>query len=114
MPIPVAPVEHVQLFKVKHHKKSGTQTLSEELNMHPNRQFPGLFCGSYALVFACFASCHAFFVSPREGGAGEPSIWVCSPGCVRILSCAGSSYSVGGGGASGTSPLRHKDYMNDL
>ena len=38
--------------------------------MHPNRQFPG----SYALLFACFVSCHASFVLSFE--AREPSLWV--------------------------------------
>ena len=44
-PIPMAPVEHVQLFKVKYsrQKKWPTACLSVELNAHPNRQFPDHF-----------------------------------------------------------------------
>ena len=66
MPIPVAPVEHVQLLKAKYSKKSGSQSLSPSRAEHASQQaVSGSFCGSYALVFACFASC---LLCPWGGG----------------------------------------------
>ena len=70
--------------------------LSVQLSMHPNRQFPGLFRGSFPLVFAYFALCHASLVFPRgRWGARELALWVCSPGNVRIPVHAGGYYSRG-------------------
>ena len=77
-------------------KKSGTQSLSLNRAEYASQQaVSGSFCGSYALVFACFASCHASFVYPPGQGEGTV-IWVCFPGVVRILLRTGSCYSRGG------------------
>ena len=78
MSIPVAPVEHVQLFKVKYSKNVAHRAcLSVELTTHPNRQFLGLIV---VHMPSCFAACHTSFVLPQ--GAREPSLWVCSRGGV--------------------------------
>ena len=51
MSIPVAPIEHVQLFKVKYPQKSGTQSLSLSGAEHASQQgVSGSFCGSYVGV----------------------------------------------------------------
>ena len=42
-PIRVAPVEYMQLFRVKYSCKKKWDTESVELNQHPNRQFPAHF-----------------------------------------------------------------------
>ena len=52
-------------------RKSGTQSLSLSLSLsraeHASQQaVSGSFCGSYALMVVCFASCHASFVFPRR------------------------------------------------
>ena len=67
-------VQHIilsnpELFKVKYtKKKSGTQSLSLSRAEHASEQaVSASFCGSYALVIACFALCHTSFVFPRGG-----------------------------------------------
>ena len=94
MSIPVAPVEHVQLFKVKYSKKVAHRAcLSVELNMHPNRQFPGVLVVHMPPCFASRVTCP--LCSLR--GARELSRCVCSPGGVRMLPRAGGYCSKGGG-----------------
>ena len=62
-PIPVAPVEHVQLFRVKYScQKRGTQSLFLSRAEHASQQaVPGSFCCSYAFVYARLVSCRASF-----------------------------------------------------
>ena len=76
MSIPVAPVEHVQPFNFKHSTKSGTQSLSLSRAEHAFQQAVSgsFFCGSYALVVACFALCHASFVFPWGWGEGRTHV----------------------------------------
>ena len=71
MSIPVASVEHVLLFKVQYSQnKWHTESLSRA--EHASLQtVSGSFCGSYALVLACSASCHASLVFPQGEGGGE-------------------------------------------
>ena len=95
MSIPVVPPEHVQLFKGKYSKKKMAHRalLSADLNMHPNRQFPGLF------VVHMPSCLHVLLCVTRPlcslGGGGIPSLWVCSPGGVGVPSHAGGYYSRG-------------------
>ena len=93
------------------HKKSGTQSLSLSRAEHASQQaVSGSFRGSYALMFACFPSCHASFVFPR--GATESSFWVRSPRCEDtiarrwLLFQGGRGYS--GGCSNGTTPVNRK------
>ena len=97
MSIVVAPVEHVQLLKGKYSKKKWhTELVSVELNIHPNMRFPGLFfCGSYALVSACFASCNASFVSPR-GAEGTVTLGMFPEGCEDTVACRWLLFRGGG------------------
>ena len=99
-PIPVAPVEHVQLFRLHCSpktpaRKSWTKSLS-------------IATGSFwvILLFICPCVCMFCFVSrvpcvPSGGrvgrGGGGASLWVCSPGGVRIPLCTGDYYSSEGG-----------------
>ena len=91
MSIPVGLNEHVRLFQVKYSKTVAHRAcFSVELNMHPNRQFPGLF------VVHMPSCLHVLLHVTRPlcslgglGGAREPSIWACSPGGLRIPPCAG-------------------------
>ena len=54
--------------------KRGTQRLSLSRAEHASQQaVAGSFGGSYALVFACFALCHASFVFSR-GGEGTVTL----------------------------------------
>ena len=53
-------------------RKSGTQGLSLSRAEHASQQaVSASFCGLYALMFACLASCHASFVFPRGGGGRQ-------------------------------------------
>ena len=50
----------------------------------PQQAVSGSFCGSYALVFACFASCDALLVFPR-GREGSVHLGMFPPGCEDSL-----------------------------
>ena len=89
-PIPVAPVEHVQLFRVKN--VTHRACLSVKLNMHPNRQFPGLFV-------VCMYSClHVLLrvTCPLCSLGGGVTLGMSLHGYEDILP-AGGCYSGGGG-----------------
>ena len=76
-------------------RKSGPQclSLSRPEHQYPSKRFPG-FCGSYALVPACLASCLRFVVFPLRWGA---SFWLCHLTGVAILLCAAGYCSRGQG-----------------
>ena len=75
-------------------KKSGTQSLSLSRAEHASLQaVSGSFPGSYPLMFARFFFHHESFLFPWGVGTREPSLWVCSPGDVRIPSHVGGYYS---------------------
>ena len=98
MSIPVAPVEHVQLFKVKYSKKKWHTALS--LSMHPNRQFPGLFVVHMPLCW------HVLLVScvlcvPSGGGGGGVTLGVFSWGCEDTVVCRWLLFTAGAGGGEG-------------
>ena len=80
-PIPVAPVEHVQLCKVKcsRVRKSGTPSLLlRRPDMHPCRQFPGHFVVHMpSCSLSCFVPCIPCLVIR---GTREPSLGVGSLG----------------------------------
>ena len=89
-PIPIAFVEHVQLFKVgvlPPEKVARRACLSVELDMHPNRQFPGHFVVHMPLCL------HVWFRDARplhsNRGARGPSFGVRSLGGGRIPSRTG-------------------------
>ena len=86
MSVPVAPVEHVQLFKVKDSKQSGAQRLSLSRAEHASQQAVSRsFGGSYALVFACFALCHVSFVP--QGGEGTVTLGMFPWWCEDTVAC---------------------------
>ena len=100
-PIPVAPVEHVQLFKVRYsrQKKWRTEPALGRAEHACRQAASRSSCGSSALVSACLILCCTSVAQLLGGGGvrGRDSLGVCSLGGVRIPSGAGGYYTKGGG-----------------
>ena len=108
-PIPVAPVEHVQLFKVKYSRQKNCtpSLLLSRPDMHPCRQFPGHFVVHMPWCsLSCFVSRISCLVIQ---GLREPSHGIGSLRGVRELSRA-LTYPLTGQGGGGV----HRNAPNGI